>query len=80
MMKSSPVLVRKTVKAREIPSAWDLALSDDPEAPVTGWISSATRASKRRPLAEFIAAGKGVYGSRAEAAVQIRKLRDEWST
>ena len=68
---------RKTLKARDIPSSWKVELPDDPEAPVTVWISPTVKPSDRR-LVDFIGSGKGVYATRDEADAHIRKLREEW--
>ena len=57
---------RRTVKVRDIPASWGVALPDDPEAPVTVWISRAEPRSGR-PLVDFIGSGKGVHKTRAAA-------------
>jgi hypothetical protein len=68
---------RKTLKARDIPPSWEVELPDNPDAPVTVWISPAGSPSGRR-LVDFIGSGKGVYKTRAPADAYIRKLRQEW--
>jgi hypothetical protein len=56
-----------------------MELPDDPEAPVTVWISPTARLSGR-PLVDFIGSGAGVYKTRGEADDYVRKLREEWSS
>jgi hypothetical protein len=68
---------RRTVKVRDIPASWGVVLPDDPEAPVTVWISPAEMPSER-PLVDFIGSGKGVHKTRAAADTYIRRLREEW--
>lgn len=74
---STIATIRKTLKAREIPSSWQVELPDDPDALVTVTISPAGPPADRR-LTDFIGAGKGVHATRAEADAHIRRLRDEW--
>jgi hypothetical protein len=68
---------RKTLKARDIPRSWGLALPDDPDAPVTVWVTSGAPAGGRR-LADLIGSGRGVYPTRQEADTHVSRLRDEW--
>jgi hypothetical protein len=76
-MKSTAAPIRKTLKARDIPRSWGVALPDDPDAPVTVWVAPGAPPSGRR-LADVIGAGKGVHRTRREADDHIRRLRDEW--
>ena len=68
---------RRIVKVRDIPDSRGVELPDDPEAPVTVWISPAELRSERR-LIDFIGSGKGVHQTRAAADTYIRRLREEW--
>jgi hypothetical protein len=75
-MKTSTT-IRRILKVRDIPDSWGVELPDDPEAPVTVWISPADIRSERR-LVDFIGSGKGVHKTRAAADRYIRRLRADW--
>lgn len=68
---------RRTLKARDIPRSWGLALPDDPDAPVTVWVTPEAPAGGRR-LTDLIGSGRGVYPTRREADAHVSRLRDEW--
>ena len=71
-------IVRKNVRVRDIPAAWNVRALGTPDTPVTVTIvPSGTR--PRQPLASYIGAGKGVYGSANEADAHIRSERDAWT-
>ena len=67
----------KTMRAGDIPRSCEIELPDDPDSVVTVSIGPAGKPSERR-LVDFIGSGKGIYPTRAEADIRIRKLRDEW--
>jgi hypothetical protein len=71
------LVIRKKLRARDIPQSWNIRLPDDPDAPVTVLItpSSGTGA---RSLESFIGAGQGVFKSPGEVDRHIRQQRDSW--
>jgi hypothetical protein len=71
--------IRKSLRVRDIPSSWKVALSGDPDALVTVVITP-PHAAAGRPLASYIGAGRGVYRSPAEVDEDIRHSRDAWQT
>ena len=72
-------IIRRTVRARDIPPSWNVPLPGDPDAPVTVVIMPGSNAADNaRPLTSFIGAGKGVFGSPEEADRYIRESRDAW--
>lgn len=73
------VVIRKTVRARDIPASWNVRVPGDPDAPVTVVITAAGGAGIR-PLASFVGAGQGVFGSPEEVDRHIRESRDAWET
>ena len=73
----SDTTTTKTLRANDMPRLCEVELPDDRNAVVAVSISPAEKPS-RRPLVDFIGAGKGVYRTRGEVDAVIRKLRDEW--
>ena len=72
-------VIRKTVRARDIPPSWNVHLPGDPDAPVTVVIMPGSGdAGDARPLTSFLGAGRGVFGSPEEADRYIRESRDAW--
>jgi hypothetical protein len=72
-----PRTIRKTLRVRDIPSSWNVALSGDPDAPVTVVVTPSSVAAGR-PLVSYIGAGRGIYRSPAEVDEDIRHSRDAW--
>ena len=70
-------IVRKNVRVRDIPAAWNVRALGEPDTTVTVTIVP-TSSTPSRPLGSYIGAGKGVYGSAAEADAHIRKERNAW--
>ena len=76
-MKANTAPIRKTLKARDIPASWDVALPDDPETTVEVVITPAPQRDERS-LRRFFGAGKGLFSSAAEIDAYIRRNRDAW--
>lgn len=70
-------MIRKKLRARDIPGSWNVRLPGDPDAPVTVVITPGAGAD-RPSLQSFIGAGKGVFGSPQEVNRHIRQQRDAW--
>ncbi len=68
---------RKTLKARDIPPSWQVALPDDPEAAVEVVITPLPRQGEPSPK-RFLGAGTGLFASAAEVDAYIRRNRDAW--
>jgi len=75
--EQKPRIVRKTLRVRDLPEGWNARVLGEPDAPVTVTIAAA-KAAPARPLASYIAAGKGIYSSASEADAHIRQERDAW--
>lgn len=71
-------MIRKKLRARDIPPSWNVQLPDDPDALVTVVITPSGGAAGERPLMSFIGAGRGVFKSPREADRHIRQQRDAW--
>lgn len=76
-MRAMAQVIRKQLKARDIPRDWDVHIDDGPETLVTVVIVAGQRVSGR-PLASFIGAGQGVYESPEAADRYICASRDAW--
>ena len=70
-------MIRKKLRARDIPRSWNVRLPGDPDAPVTVVITPGT-GTGRPSLQSFIGAGKGVFASPQEVERHIRQQRDAW--
>ncbi len=67
--------IRRTLKARDIPSAWHVDL---PDAPVEVAITPLPRVGDSGSPRRFFGAGKDLFGSAAEIDAYIRRERDAW--
>jgi len=70
-------VIRKRLRARDIPGSWNVRLPGDPDAPVTVVITPGAETG-RPSLTSFIGAGKGVFGSPREVDRHIRQQRNSW--
>jgi hypothetical protein len=75
-----PRPVRKRLRLKDIPGGWNVGLPGNPDAPVTVVITADAEEARSRPLASYIGAGRGLYGSPSEVDDDIRASRDEWET
>jgi hypothetical protein len=71
------VVIRKQLRARDIPSSWDVRLPGAPDDPVTVVITSGAGA-RGRSLTSIIGAGKGIFRSPQEVDRHVRQQRDAW--
>jgi hypothetical protein len=71
------LVIRKKLRARDIPGSWDVRLPGDPDAPVTVVITPGA-GTGRPSLQSFIGAGKGAFASPQEVDRHIRQQRNSW--
>lgn len=69
------VLVRRSVKARDLPKGWLDDASLSPDTPVVVTVE-AEEVPRRRRLVDFIGRGRGCYGSAEESDSFLRSERD----
>ncbi len=75
---AGPILLKK-LRVRDIPTSWNVRLPGGPDAPLTVLITPGS-STGQRPLASFVGAGAGLFGSTAEVDAYIRDGRDAWET
>ena len=70
-------IIRRRLKARDIPTSWQVDLSEDPETLVEVTIAPVDAVRMRSPR-QFLGAGRGLFRSASEADAYLRRQRDAW--
>ena len=70
-----PTTINLTLKVRDIPPSWRVALPDDPDATVEVAITPVARGGSPK---HFLGAGQGAFATPDEADAHIRHDRDAW--
>lgn len=69
-------IVVENYPAHKLPEDLRRQIGDDETVKIT--VESIETPKVRRPLSDYVGAGKGIYATPEEALKAIRSLRDEW--
>jgi hypothetical protein len=76
-MKEPAAIIRRTIRASEIPASWEVELPGDSSALVEVVITPLPPRDHRSPK-RFLGAGRGLFSSTAAIDASIRRDRDAW--